>query len=354
MLNIKTSRHQLRNTLSGERIAIVAALLTVLSIAAPASEMFDLRALANKAEIIVVGSVVSVNEVATTEVSVANHQLPARILEARVTVDRTLKGEHVPPEAVVRFIMPITPAGSVGYQGLVANSYQMLFLKQVDAHFEFADPSSAALPALPRSAITTSRDLLTTIASELESVLASPQVSEAVKLSLMYRMGSIPAATNALVTQLTAPSATLRFGAASALLQLNYLPALTVAEGLLIRPPAGVPKYLVVNLCSAIDRYVKDERAIPTLRLLLDAPDPETRRAAASALRNTGSSRAIPALASALDDGDEEVRYYGVIGLGEITNQPDWRPLMDEFVRHEHKYIQHWREWSTENGVVPK
>ncbi|MGB9106461.1 MAG: HEAT repeat domain-containing protein, partial [Terriglobales bacterium] len=112
--------------------------------------------------------------------------------------------------------------------------------------------------------------------------------------------------------------------------------------------------YMLVNLSSAIGRYVKDERAIPSLRVLLGAADVLTRRAAAFALRNTGSELAIPALAIALGDTDSEVRYYAVIGLGEIANQPDWRPLMDDYALGEQKYLQYWRAWAAANGVQPK
>ena len=48
----------------------------------------------------------------------------------------------------------------------------------------------------------------------------------------------------------------------------------------------------------------------------------------------------------ALWDPDREVRYYAVVGLGEITGQNEWTPATDYFAQNEEKFLTHWREWA--------
>jgi hypothetical protein len=51
----------------------------------------------------------------------------------------------------------------------------------------------------------------------------------------------------------------------------------------------------------------------------------------------------MDALLSALDDVDREVRYYGFIGLADLSDQKDWRPLREEFKANEKTYLEHWK-----------
>jgi hypothetical protein len=334
------------------QIAVLIALLGAIPFPAEAQHRtFDLRQQTEEAEVIVVGGVVSVRETSTSEVTLAAHTLPAKVLEAKVQVDRTLKGANVPVQAVVRFALPISPAGSVGYVGIAYPDYRIFLLKRANNHFELANPYTPSLPAMPQASASPSSDVLAAVVNELASVIESPHTPEIVKLEAGFRLGSTSStvATGVLVRQLATSNPTLRAGVADALLQHNYVPALAVAQELLLNPPATVPEYLLVNLSSAIGRYVRDERAIPNLRVLLGASDVHVRRAAAFALRNTGSQLAIPALATALGDDDSKVRYYAVIGLAEITGQPEWRPLEEDFHADQARYLSHWLQWAEEH-----
>jgi hypothetical protein len=46
-----------------------------------------------------------------------------------------------------------------------------------------------------------------------------------------------------------------------------------------------------------------------------------------------------------LGDPDTKVRYFSVVGLAEITGQPEWRPKPDDFAAFGTKYVNHWVEW---------
>lgn len=357
MRSIRISFHRHLKQLGPLQTAIViTALATLPNLAAAQHRTLDLREQVEQAAIIVVGAVNSVQETGITEVEISGHRFRAKVFDAQVRTDRVLKGSKVLPQAVVRFILPISPAGSTGYGGITSPSYRILLLKPADDHFEFANPFSPSLPATPGAHASSPDNVLAAVVDELANAIDSAQTAEGVKLEVIYLLGSvaIPRATGILRQQLATSDAMIRASAAAALLQHSDMPALAAAQELLIDPPAKVPKYMLVNLSSAIGRYVKDERAIPSLRVLLGAADVLTRRAAAFALRNTGSELAIPALAIALGDTDSEVRYYAVIGLGEIANQPDWRPLMDDYALGEQKYLQYWRAWAAANGVQPK
>jgi hypothetical protein len=70
------------------------------------------------------------------------------------------------------------------------------------------------------------------------------------------------------------------------------------------------------------------------------------RRGVAGALRRTKSPKAVNGLSRALEDPDSEVRYWGVVGLAELTEQNDWRPSEPAFKSDESKFLSHWKEWA--------
>ncbi|HLH09097.1 MAG TPA: HEAT repeat domain-containing protein [Terriglobales bacterium] len=315
---------------------------------------FDLREQVRDAEIIVVADVVSVHELKKDDVQINSQSIPALILDADIHVLSTLKGGPVPANATVRFTMPITPAGSVGYHGPTASARSVLFLRRSDDRFQLANAFNPVLPAITASPENASGEPLAEVLSELASVLDSPRIRDQFKLALIYDLGNTPdpGALTILKRHLHDSDFAVSSAVAAALIQQGDLSGLEKGQQILVAPPKGVPNYLLVNLSSAIARYVKDERTIPLLSTLLKAPGAESRRAAALALRNTRSQNVIPSLIYCLNDDDIEVRYYGVIGLGEITNQPEWRPLMDDFVSQERKYLQYWRAWGARYKTV--
>lgn len=339
------------NPLRYRRVLIcVAVFASALGAAAP-TRSFNLRSQVEAAEVIAVGGVGLVRQVGTGQVEIGGRSFPATLFETEVRVDRALKGTEVPQRLIVQFSIPISPGGGIGYTGVAPSSYRMLFLRRAADHFEFANPFYPSLPATSQPALSPFVDSLGAVVFELGQVIGAVRASEMDKLEVIYRLEteSSPAVTEILRGQLAASNPRIRAEATSALLQQNYVDALPVARELLMDPPSSIPKYMLTNLASAIGRGIKDERGIPTLRILLGALEVEARRAAALALRNTGSRRAIPALTLALEDSDGEVRYYGVIGLAEITGQSEWRPLMEEFKAHESRYLAHWRQWARDN-----
>jgi HEAT repeat protein len=138
----------------------------------------------------------------------------------------------------------------------------------------------------------------------------------------------------------------LRLGAVAQLLLRDDLTGLQLAAEALLEPAEDPPSEIRKNLLAGVSMGVKDPLAVPILVTLLRQGGDPVRRAAAFALVHTASPSAIDALAQALGDPDHEVRYYAVMGLADITGQPDRRPSTFDFRDREASYLSYWKEWA--------
>lgn len=104
------------------------------------------------------------------------------------------------------------------------------------------------------------------------------------------------------------------------LIQCHDLSGLPLIEESLMHPSAEMQG---TGLFSAMDclQGINDPSALPTLELLMSAPDAATRRSAVQALRHTRSPAAIGTLLKALDDPDYEVRRFSSYALVEILDR---------------------------------
>jgi HEAT repeat protein len=108
---------------------------------------------------------------------------------------------------------------------------------------------------------------------------------------------------------------------------------------------------MISNLAGSLGG-LKDPISIPTLSRLLTLRDQRITPAIAMALRQTRSPDALKPLSTLLTNDELTVRYYAVVGMGEITAQDPWTPTFDEFRDHESKYLSYWHEWAASN--LPK
>jgi HEAT repeat protein len=223
----------------------------------------------------------------------------------------------------------------------------MFFLVESSTGVVFASPYFPSVVAAPGAKLQEGTPI-DRVVQVLGNVLASSKTSLRQKQEAVFALSRTRAevATQVLRSGMDQADSALQLAIASALLERNDISALPKVEPLLLSPTSMIPPYLLHNLNYAISEGVKDEAAVPSLARLLGAPHAETRRAAASALRHTGSRAAIPALLSGLNDSDLQVRYYCAVGLAEITGQREWRPNMDDFLSQEKRYLNHWREWA--------
>jgi hypothetical protein len=92
-------------------------------------------------------------------------------------------------------------------------------------------------------------------------------------------------------------------------------------------------------------RAVTDPQVAPILIRLMDSPNVETRRGAAAALRTIQNSMSLEAMIRALDDDDQEVRYFAVCTLMELDGNPGY-PSLDTFRDDEQEFLKEWRAWA--------
>jgi hypothetical protein len=298
-------------------------------------------------DLIIVGRVDSVRQVSSTTMELYGRELPARVMVCEIEVSRPLKGRLPGAVAKIRFELPVTPAGGIGYRGIPSGSYRLVFLRASGAYYNFSNPYYPSFPAVP-GVEENATTILDQVVAQLAAVIQTADSPEADKLeALFYAQGlNNIALKTALRSGLQSENKSIQLSVATVLLERNDVSALPVAENALVHPKADLPPYLLQNLSSGIARGIRDERAIPGLgRILLGAPDAYARRGAASALRATGSPLATVSLGQGLKDTDFEVRYLAVIGLAEITGQNEWRPLEEDFREHEQRYLTHWTEW---------
>ena len=311
--------------------------------------VLDVPSLTQQSELVVVGKVESVRDLGPTTADIQGRSVAAHIIVCQMDVSGVLKGV-ASSKLSIRYVLPDEP---VGYGSVAASSYQIVFLRKDDGEYAFANPYHASLPAVPGTLVEAG-DVLSNITRQLGAVVQSTATLSDQKQLALYALSTIrtPQSTTLLREALKQKDSALRLNAAGFLLLRNDVSGLNLAEASLLRPEGDVPRYILHNVAYGISEGVRDQNAVPSLSRLLRAQDIETRRAAASALRHTGSRSALEPLAHALGDGDFEVRYEAVIGLGEITGQSDWGPGMDVFQSEESKYLEHWREWALTNGLL--
>ncbi len=79
--------------------------------------------------------------------------------------------------------------------------------------------------------------------------------------------------------------------------------------------------YSKSNLMFALTRAVSPSRSTPDLEKALLQPDTRLSAHVAEVLYQTNSQEAIPALLDALDDGDANVQFVVMQGLGNLSHQ---------------------------------
>lgn len=334
-------------------LVVIDLTMSVMSAGVPP---LDLPGLINSSDLIVLGKTQGVRQIGESTIEIYGQQFPAKIMGGEVSIERTIKGQ-APKGVAFHFLLPATLAGSIGYRSIPDGNYRLVFLKHAGSDYDVASPYYPSFPAVPDEPLAQERTtIVSQVIAELAAVLQSPDSPNRDKVeALFYAQGlNTPVLTAALRTALSTDDKSLQLGVATALLERNDISALQVAEEALLHPQSNIPSYLLENLSSGIARGLRDDRAIPALgRILQEAPDAYARRAAASALRDTGSTSATLALGKALADSDFDVRYLAVIGLAEITGQSEWRPLTEEFRTHEQRYLNHWTRWTSAQLPVP-
>ena len=305
----------------------------------------DVASLTSQSDIIVIGKILSVTDRGPTTLDPGSGPIPASAFEAVLRVDHLLKGSPHAQNLFVDFVLPKVP---IGIQGVVSGQYGLFFLAALQNELRFTDPMQPSLPAVRNAKLApgTAQDQVTIA---LGQVLVAPQVPDADLFWALDALGRLKTdlARDTLRQALKSSSGNVHLDVARTLVARNDVAGLEPVESALLHP-AGPSNTMISNLAGSLGG-LKDPKSIPTLKRRLGTNNPQITKGVAIALRQSGSADALEPLSHLLNDGDEQVRYYAVVGLGEITNQDEWTPAFDEFRNHEAKYLTYWRDWATSN-----
>lgn len=325
--------------------ALLSFVATVVLFATPIP-VLDVQQLIDEADLIVVGNVQKLEDRGNTTVDLSGQRIPARSFVAAIVADRVLKGSADAATVQVRFAVTNVPTGQ---RRITPDMYALFFLKSAGAGYSLVSPYYPSVPAVPVAALdgaTPSDRVANVLAAVIDAAGADPRI----KITTVHALKTVKSSTavEALRKTLSRAEGDLRLSASAALLELNDITGLQVAEDALLSESGPRNEILAHNLRYGIS-VLSDPNAIPSLARLLKSADERTRRAAASALRRVRSAETTSILAAALDDADWEVRYYAVIALAEIAGENAWRPDMDTFRRSEAKYLAYWKDRSRRN-----
>jgi FOG: HEAT repeat len=333
---------------------VLAALLFLCTAAhAGAVRQSTLEEVIAKSSLIVIGEVSNGHEVGSSYVKYGTNQYAAQIIASPVLVTEVWRGTLAQTNLEVEWVLPHTPSGGIGYHSLPPG-FRILFLDEKDGHYTIADPGLPSVPGF-RGVVESGSLVVQRVIGNLSAVALDPEQelnSRREAVGILSRLDN-PAIQGTFRKLLNANVPELFVSALCALLQRNDWLTLDSNLSFLLRPvPQEFPWYSAQNLASAIATGINSNKAINSLGKLLEgASDVRIRRSAASALRRPGDDGALKYLAKGLQDVVEEVRYESVIGLADLSHQPDERPLQEDFVRHESRFIDYWLAWANDQNL---
>lgn len=345
--------HRRRNVraLFATAVVIIATLFQEKNAQAIPVPILNLPQLTQDAQLIFAGQVISTREIEHGEFKIRGNMVYASRMAATLRVDRAFKGA-AGAEISVRFF---STGVNTGYRGVVEDEYGVFFLRRAPEGFVFASPYYPFVIAR-KEACASKGDALSRVVAEIQCVLRSEAATTRQRVEAIQSLESVKtaAASAVLRSAMKEQPATVNQLAAWELLQRGDISALPLAEKSLQESPHIEIKDTGFSMStgwSVVLDEIKDRRAAPALIRMLKTPDAPTRCALLRALAQTGVEDAIEPLAQALDDADQQVRWYAVMALAEFAGQDEsegeWYPSMEKFKTDERLYIDHWREWAT-------
>lgn len=330
---------------------IAVALICVPASAARAVpiEALNLTALTKASDVIAIGRVLSISDAGPTTISTGGGPVDGRRMTATFAADLFIKGDLQPARLQFVFVVPAEPLGYVGVKA--TEEAKILFLARRQTELDVASPYSPFLPAPGGPLNLEGNTALDRVADAIGQVLNDPSAEPRARADSLWALSTAesPMAIRALTRALEDHDRSIQLEAAGALLGLNSMTGLDVAEEALAHPDQN-PSDGIQALRSGIWSGLKDSNAVPVLARLARLPEVETRRAAVRALRQTQSPSAIRALADGLDDLDPVVRRTCVLGLAETTGERP--PYLAKSGATEDDRVAFWRDWARQRGLL--
>lgn len=313
--------------------------------------LIDLADLVRRSDFIAVGRITEISDggrAASDTLTQCQQCGPLHQFTASLQVDRVLEhGDSHPLAVWIKFLVAESRTGNVESNRIREGIRGMFFLHSVgDGAYGFASsyyPYVVAPPTAPPSM--NGGTVYDRAVSEVVHVLDSFDTSPSEKVNAVWALENVNSRSviQALRQVATNQDVSVRFNSIGSLFRHNDISLLDDFVDTMMNPPQNVPKDLIDGPAASISVGVRDPKAIPALRRLLDSPKAEHRRIAAETLNRTGPA-GRDALKKALDDSDQQVRYAAVNGLATITGATDETISLELFQRNEQQYLNHWRE----------
>lgn len=268
-------------------------------------------------------------------------------MHAHVRVDRILKGEVSSPVVTVTFLLPIRE--SIGYRGLDAAQYRLLFLGSSKAQPNTYDLTSPYYPSLPAlsTAPTAASNPLDSVTTELQQVISSSEADWMSRRQAMYysHLSASEGITRALQLAVADPDTRVSIYASAFLLLRNSIAGMERAEKALTSELQSLRFDDRSTLLAGISRGIHDPKAVPSLHRLLASTDPEVRSAAVHGLATIGLRSSQALLVPVLRDPVLPVRFAAAEALADITGEFQWKPQsIEQFAKDQQQYLSHWSD----------
>ena len=323
-------------------LIIMLGLMVSCAIAAVVSTP-DLDNLTEASTLIVVGELTAIQrDVRSTTVDLNGSSELVRIQRGTFRIDQMLKGDQQSPFTAEFAVGRARGGWSIPPE----HAYGLFFLKDVGGTLQFTDPDQSWIP-VTRGIGVEGTTPLERVVSTLAQVLSIPDSTHDQKALALWNLqfSKSDASARALRAVVTNADPSIGLNAARALMLRGDASGMGVIKTVFLPGPQALPDRLEETVSNAISIGIHDPQLIPDLEHLLNSSSRYMRKGVTIALMRTESPNALNALRRALADSDVEVRYYGLLGLGRITDgDGEMLPSMERFKADEAKYVSYWRD----------
>ncbi len=313
-----------------------------------------LEKLVQEADVIVVGQVLTIDQLEKTEYLEQGYKSEGYRHHATFHIDRVV---HTPSELQMKDRLEFDY-----FRSSIPNRFHRIeegklgmyfFQLKPDGILTVANPRYVLIPALPllpeeiEQKLSQAQNPFEKVQIELLALLVHSNQTEPRKDALDLLKGVENPEINITCYSLLKKAGDPLYQCILA--TLIWREDLSVLEGAVVsvlRPANnGGQKIAPSDLCYAIRSKVNDINLLPIILPLLESPDVTPREAGYFAIREMQNKRCIPYLLRAVRDPDKQIRFHGALGLSVMTEQYKWYPGGDDWVNNDRKITDYWIAW---------
>jgi len=343
--------------MSTARLSLFSAIcLSAVVATATAVPALRVDQLVHDSDVVAIVSVERIDDAGAITTELNGQPLPANAFVAQADVLEVIKGMCA-EKITIRYELLSTGI----YAGLPQRVRSVAFLRSAGGEFRFTSPFYPTLPADPKPEPSAEKspepDATERVVAELGKALISSESTVSDKNFILLHAQGVPKSSRAFAEALKTAekrenNIDLRYRMIAELIGRDDVSELGHAKEWLLSTVLTPGQREMFSY--AIGERLSNPLAAPSISELIRSPYTVTRRAAARALWRIGDRTTVGSLAVALQDNDNDVRYYAVRGLAVMNNEPEWDPSIPEFSENGIRYVHHWTEWAQANGYIKR